>query len=118
MNEKTHVRSRFRRLSGLRVALDDFGHGDAEAVLDENHFAARDEAVVHQNVDRFADLSVKFEDGSRCDLQKVADGHRRMAEHRRHRDRHVEDLFQIGCGPRLDRRVAEALTPAKATSAS
>src|SRR6185437_12362473 len=58
--------------------LDDFGHGDAEPILDQNDLAACDQAVVDVDVDR-------------------------LAEHGGHRDGHVEHRFQIlGGVPDLD----------------
>ena len=44
------------RVGRSRGRLDDLGHGDAELVVDEDHLAARHQPVVHQDVDRLADL--------------------------------------------------------------
>src|SRR5579871_589411 len=83
------------RLS-VTLRLDDFRHGDAEPVLDEDHLAAGDEPVVHEDVDRFAHLAVEFEHGPGSEFQEIADIHARAAEHRRHVHRHVKHGFEIG----------------------
>src|SRR6185437_8143576 len=83
--------------------LDDFGHGDAEPILDQNDLAACDQAVVDVDVDRLADLAVELDDSALAELQELADFHRRLAEHGGHRDGHVEHRFQIlGGVPDLD----------------
>src|SRR6185503_2140030 len=53
--------------------FDDFGHGDAKAVLDEDDFAAGDEPFVDEDFDRFADLAVEFDDGADVHLQEIGD---------------------------------------------
>src|SRR5277367_4312666 len=68
------MRSRMIRILSCSVqslrltGLDDFRHRDAEAILDQNHFAARDEAIVYVDVDRFADFAVELDDGSPAQL--------------------------------------------------
>src|SRR5580658_2708706 len=57
------------RILGL-TCFDDFRHGDAEAVFDEDDFAARDQAVVDVDVDRLADFSVKFDNRAPAELQE------------------------------------------------
>src|SRR5690242_11579750 len=42
------------------LSLDDFGHGDAEAVVDHHDFAARDQAIVDVDVDGLADLAIEL----------------------------------------------------------
>src|SRR5215218_2076720 len=41
--------------------LDHFSHGDAELLLDQHDFAARDQPVVDVDVDRLADLAIELE---------------------------------------------------------
>ncbi len=62
--------------------LDDFGHGHAELVLDQDDFAARHQAVIDVDVDRFADPAVEFEHHARPEVEQAADVHLRAAEHR------------------------------------
>src|ERR1700744_4803707 len=47
------------------LCLDDFRHGHAELFLDENDFAARDQAVIHIDVDGLAELAIECEPGAR-----------------------------------------------------
>src|SRR5215213_7824869 len=70
---------RFLRKSRSVIALDDFGHGDAEALVHEDHLAAGNKTVVDQDVDRLADPAVEFQDGARRQLEEVADRHARVA---------------------------------------
>src|SRR5690606_25373410 len=62
------------RASGA-LRLDDFGHGDAELVLDEDDFAARDQSVIDINVDSLAGPAVEFENGAGAGFQEFADVH-------------------------------------------
>src|SRR3712207_7179277 len=55
-----------------------------------------DALPIYQDVDGLAHFAVEFEDGARRELEKVADRHARTAENRRHDDRDVEHLFEIG----------------------
>src|ERR1700752_2434724 len=80
------------------LRLDHFRHGDAELLLDQHHFAARDQPVVDVDVDRLADLAVEFEHGARPELQQVADVHFRTPKHGRDLYRHIEHRFEIGGG--------------------
>src|SRR6185436_13614923 len=57
------------------LALDDFRHGDAEAILDQHHFAAGDETVVDVDVDGFADLAVELDDHPGRQLQELRHFH-------------------------------------------
>src|SRR3954452_14360515 len=43
------------------LRLDHFGHRDAELLLDQHDFTARDEAIVDVDIDCLADLAVEFE---------------------------------------------------------
>src|SRR5438552_5840552 len=63
------------------LRLDHFGHGDAELLLDQHHFAARHEAVVDVDIDRLADLAVEFEHRTGPEPEQVTDVHARAAEH-------------------------------------
>src|SRR5580765_4275259 len=71
------------------LGFDDFGHGDAEAILDEDDFAAGDETVVDVNIDGFADLAVELDDHAAAEFQQLRHFHGRLAEHGRDVDRHV-----------------------------
>ena len=97
---RQRVRRRLNRQNAcsakLQSPLDDFRHGHAEPLVDQHHLAACDKAVVDQDVDRLADAAIELEHRARRELQKVADRHARVAEHRRDCDRHVEDLLEIG----------------------
>src|ERR1041385_5633632 len=79
----------------LPLRLDDFRHGHAKLVLDENDLAARDQTVVDVDVDGFADLAVELEHGAGAEAQQFADLHAGAAEHRGHLHRHVEHGFQV-----------------------
>src|SRR5436190_6573144 len=70
------------RLSAF-VRVDDFRHGDAELVLDEDDFAARYQTIVHVDVDRLTDAAIEFQHGAGTEAEKLADVHLRAAEHRR-----------------------------------
>src|ERR1700681_1429494 len=76
--------------------LDDFPHGYAELVFNQNHLAARTQPVVNVDVDGFADAAIELELGAGPELQQLADIHLRAAEHRRDLHRHVEHGFQVG----------------------
>src|SRR5690606_34357430 len=65
------------------VGLDDFRHRDAKPVFDDDNLAARDQAVVDIDVNRFTDFPVEFDDRAAPELQKLADPHPRLAEHGR-----------------------------------
>src|SRR5882762_8376365 len=90
---------RWLRASGA-FRLDDFGHGHAELVFHQNHFAARHQAVVDVDVDGFTDAAVEFEHGAGSELQELADVHLGAAEHGRDLHRHVEDGLEVGRDPR------------------
>src|SRR5581483_353622 len=79
--------------SSVLLRLDDFGHGYAKLVLDQDDFAAGDQPVVDVDVDRLADLAVEFDHRSRSQLEKFTDFHFRAAEYGRNLYRHVEDGF-------------------------
>ena len=94
--------------------LDDFGHGDAEPVLDEDDLAAGDEPVVDVDFDGLADLAVELDDGADVHLQQARDRHPGAAEDDRDADRDVEDRLEIGGGAFATgsgRRVAAAPFP-------
>ena len=76
--------------------LDDFGHGHAELVLDQHHFAAGHQPVVDVDVDRFADLAVELQHAAGPEPEQLADVHAGAAQHRRNLHRHVEHRFEIG----------------------
>src|SRR5690348_7439883 len=48
--------------------LDHFGHGHAELILDQHHFAPGNETVVDIDVDRLADLAIELEHRSWTEL--------------------------------------------------
>src|SRR5439155_24209911 len=89
-----HARSVERALAAFR--LDDFRHGYAELVFDQDHLAARDQAVVDVDVDRLADAAIELEHGARPELQQLADVHLGAAEHGRDLHRHVEHRLEVG----------------------
>jgi hypothetical protein len=64
---------RDRQVTG---GLDDFGHGHAEPVLDDDDLPARDQPLVDEDIDRLADAPVEFQHRAGHDLQEVADGDR------------------------------------------
>src|SRR5262252_2264729 len=84
--------------------FDDFGHGYAELVLDEDNFAAGDEAVVDIDVDRFAHLAIEFEHGAGTKIEQVADLHASAAQHRRDLHGNVKYRFEDGSAPGRDFR--------------
>src|SRR5580698_1946223 len=75
--------------------LDDFRHRYAELFFDQNDLAASDQAVVDVDVDRLADLAVKFEHRTGAELEQIVDFHSRASEYRRDLDRNVEYRFEI-----------------------
>src|SRR5450756_1204298 len=76
--------------------LDDFRHGHAKLVFDQNHLAARHQPVVDVDVDGLADAAVELKHGAGPEFQQFADIHLRAAEHGRDLPRHVEYGFQVG----------------------
>src|SRR5512146_2565201 len=94
--QRSFARSGQRPEPCLVFGLDDFGHGHAQLVFDQHHFAAGNQAVVDVDVDGFADLAVELEHGARSELEQVADRHAGAAEHRRYPDRDVEQRLQVG----------------------
>src|SRR5215211_4696751 len=82
--------------ASVAFLLDDFSHGDAELLLDQHDFAARDQPVVDVDVDRLADLAVELEHCTRAEPQQVADVHAGAPEHGGDLHRHVEYRFEIG----------------------
>ena len=84
--------------------LDDFSHGHAEPVLDEDDFAARDEAVVDVDFDGLADLAVELDDGADIHLQQACDRHPGAAEDDRDADGNVEYRLEVGGGLFAGRR--------------
>src|SRR5438270_5099021 len=84
------------------LRLDHFGHRDAQLLLDQHDFTARDEAIVDVDVDCLADLAVELEHSTGAEPQQVADVHAGAAEHGRHLYRYVENRFKIrGAARRL-----------------
>src|SRR3546814_1241629 len=53
------------------VRFDDLGHRHAEAVVDHDYFSARDEPVVHVDVDGLADLAIEFEHRPTAQIQRT-----------------------------------------------
>ena len=66
-----------------------------EAVVDDHHLAARDQAVVDQDVDRLADLAVELDHRAAAEPQQLADRHGGLAEHRRELHRDVVDRAEV-----------------------
>src|SRR5579883_3064494 len=83
------------RSSGRAVHLDDLGHGDPEALVDDHHLAARDQPVVDVDVDGLADLAVELDHGAAPELEELADLHRRAAEDGRDLDGNVVYGFEL-----------------------
>src|SRR5690606_33615610 len=85
-------------LEGVRRSrrLDDFGHGDAEAVLDENDFAAGHEAFVDVDLDRLADLPVELDDSADIHAQEMGYRDAGAAEDHRDADGDVEHGLEVG----------------------
>src|SRR5215471_2460866 len=90
-------------LAALR-RFDDFGHGYAELVLDEDDFAAGDEAVVDIDVDRFAHLAIELEHGAGTKIEQVADFHPGAPQHRGDLHGNVKYGFEVGGAPGRDLR--------------
>src|SRR5258708_1238454 len=77
------------------VGLDDFGHRHAEALVDDDDLAARHQAVVDVDVDRFADLAVELDDGAAAELEELAHLHGGAAKHGGDLHRHVVDRLEV-----------------------
>src|SRR5260221_3153003 len=77
------------------VGLDDFGHRHAEALVDDDDLAARHQAVVDVDVDRFADLAVELDDGAAAELEELAHLHGGAAEHGGDLHGHVVDRLEV-----------------------
>jgi len=77
------------------VGLDDLGHGHAKAVVDDHHFAARDQSVVGVQIDGFAHHAVQLHHGAAAQLQELAHLHGRRAQNRRNLNRNVVDRVRV-----------------------
>src|SRR5690606_27012349 len=75
-----------------------FLHGHAEPVLYHDDPAARDEPIVHEDVDRLADLAVQLQHAAAAELEQLGDRHVRLAQHGREVHRHVEHGRQVAGG--------------------
>jgi len=56
--------SEFSERALVSLTFDDFGHGHAKPVFDDDNFAARNQSVININVDGFPDLAVEFDHGT------------------------------------------------------
>ena len=52
-------------LERRRRARDQLGHADAEILIDRHDLAARDQLVIHQQIDRTAGEPIEFDDRAR-----------------------------------------------------
>jgi hypothetical protein len=82
----------------LSITLDDFGHCHAKPILDENDFASRDETVIDEDIDGFADLAIEFNNSAGGDLEKISHTHPGIAKNGGDNNRNIKDLFQINRG--------------------
>ncbi len=60
----------FPQPSGI---LDDFSHGHAEAIVDDDNLSARDQTRVDVDVDGFTDPAVQFEHRTGAELEQFGD---------------------------------------------
>src|ERR1700681_2137157 len=93
------TRNRVARAASAAIRLDDFRHGDAELLLDQHHFAARNQAVVHVDVDRFADPAVELQHRAGDKIEEIAHVHARPPEHGGDLHRHVEYRLEVRRAP-------------------
>jgi hypothetical protein len=91
--------------TSVPLGFQDFRHCNAELVLNEHNFTARDEAIVDVNVDGLADSAIQLEHRSGSKTEQIADVHVCAAKHGRDLDRHVEHGFKIGCRVRRRRGI-------------
>src|ERR1700683_460206 len=82
------------RRASRPLRVDDIRHRRAELLLDQNDFAARDQADVEVDVDRFGDLAVEFEHRAGAELERVADLHARAPKHGRDLGRPIEHRLE------------------------
>jgi hypothetical protein len=90
--------------SGINGRLThDLGERDAQRVVDQHDFAAGDQAIVDEDVDRLADAAIELDHGARGQVEQLADRHAGTAKHCLDLDRHVVDgLEALGAaGARL-----------------
>src|SRR4051812_43631513 len=59
---------------------DDLIHADAEVVVEHEHFAARDEPLIHENVHGITGELIELDDRAFAQLQHVFDEHARSAQ--------------------------------------
>ncbi len=57
------------------LCLNNFCHGDTEPFIDDNHFTAGDQAIIHVDVDRFPDFAVQFDDCAAAEFEELIDLH-------------------------------------------
>ena len=55
------------------VGVDDFGHADAEVLVNDDNFPARDQPVVHQDVDGISGKLVQLDDRAVAQRKHVLD---------------------------------------------
>src|SRR5215470_7923396 len=78
------------------IRFYDFRHGHAELLFDQHDFAARDQPVVHIDVDRLADTPIELQHCTRGEIKKVSDVHPGAPQHCRDLHRNVEYRLEIG----------------------
>ena len=113
------IRSRIVRVPSA-FGFDDFRHGHAEAFVDNDDFATRDQAVVHVNVDRFADLAfeqralfVEFADarGIACGVLSRALQNHATSSGRSSQAKSCSRKFHPTTMPAMTARVARRMRP-------
>src|SRR5436190_20959239 len=85
-------------LSRRVAVLDDFRHGHAQALVDDDDLAASDQTVVDVDVDGLADLAIELQHRTGAQLQQLRHRQAGAAQDRGDVDRDVEDGRQVGGG--------------------
>jgi hypothetical protein len=85
----------FHNLSLFGGIFNNFRHGNAQLVINDNHLAAGNQIVVDINVYRLADFAVEFDNRPFVQLQQLTDLHLAFAENGRNLNRNIINGFQV-----------------------
>ena len=80
------------------VSFNDFRHGDAETVVDDDDFASGHQSIIDVDVDGLPDFAVKFDDGAATEFQQLADLHMSATKHGGNLHGDVIDSRKFGGG--------------------
>jgi hypothetical protein len=83
---------------GLSGGGDDFGDADAEAIIDDDDFAAGEAFAVNEEINRGIGRLIELDDGAGGELEDVAHGHLAGAEFDGELDAEIQEELEVGGG--------------------